>query len=216
MQKDAYTLILEAIDSGIYRPGDRLVESELAERLGVSRTPVREALRELAKDQLVRVYPQAATVVAPLSMEGLNEGCFIRRSLECANIVDLAPRINAGAFRELSALIDAQRAAIAAGRSEDFYRADEEMHRCLFDLAGRYQTWQRLSRVKQHLDRVRWLLSLNPAHLKRNLGEHRRIVALLKAGDGAGAARAMYDHIDAFTQDVTTLRDRAPECFFES
>ena len=47
MQKDAYTLILEAIEAGVYKPGDRLVESELAERLGVSRTPVREALRRL-------------------------------------------------------------------------------------------------------------------------------------------------------------------------
>jgi DNA-binding GntR family transcriptional regulator len=47
VQKDAYTLILEAIEGGTYKPGDRLVESELAERLGVSRTPVREALQRL-------------------------------------------------------------------------------------------------------------------------------------------------------------------------
>jgi len=53
MQKDAYSLILEAIDQGIYRPGDRLVEAELAERFGVSRTPVREALQRLETQSML-------------------------------------------------------------------------------------------------------------------------------------------------------------------
>ncbi len=53
MQQDAYTLILEAIDAGLYKPGDRLVESELAERLGVSRTPVREALQRLETQSML-------------------------------------------------------------------------------------------------------------------------------------------------------------------
>ena len=57
MQKDAYTLILEAIEAGVNKPGDRLVESELAERLGVSRTPVREALQREKVDSVVTVRP---------------------------------------------------------------------------------------------------------------------------------------------------------------
>ena len=68
MQKDAYTLILEAIERGDFKPGDRLVESELAERLGVSRTPVREALIRLSGDGLVVTLPNRTTIVAPVDI----------------------------------------------------------------------------------------------------------------------------------------------------
>jgi DNA-binding GntR family transcriptional regulator len=209
-------LLHDAIVRARLAPGAPLSEAVVAKVLGVSRTPVREALRELAKDQLVRVYPQAATVVAPLNMEALHEGCFIRRSLECANIVELASTITAPGLRELSALIKAQRAALAANRPGDFFHLDEAMHEHLFDLAGRHQTWPRIRRVKQHLDRVRWLLQLDPAHAVRNLREHARIVALLRTRDGPGASAAMFDHINAVNQDVLNLRDRAPENFFEA
>lgn len=212
--------VLEVLNDAIVRarlaPGTPLSEAAVAKVLGVSRTPAREALRELARDQLVRVYPQAATVVAPLNMESLREGCFIRRSLECANILELASRIAPASLRQLSALIRAQREALAANRPGDFFRLDEDMHRHLFELAGRHQTWSRIRRVKQHLDRVRWLLQLDPAHAVRNVREHTRIIALLKAGDGPGAAAAMFAHINAVNEDVLNLRDRAPENFFEA
>lgn len=212
--------VLELLHDAIVRarlaPGTPLSEAAVAKVLGVSRTPAREALRELAKEQLVRVYPQAATVVAPLSMDALHEGCFIRRSLECANIMELVSRITPTGLRELSALIRSQRAALAANRPGDFFHLDEAMHRHLFDLAGHRQTWPRIQRIKQHLDRVRWLLQLDPAHAVRNLREHARIVRLLKARDGPGAAAAMFDHINAVNQDVVNLRDRAPENFFEA
>jgi DNA-binding GntR family transcriptional regulator len=212
--------VLELLHDAIVRarllPGTPLSEAVVARVLGVSRTPAREALRELAKEQLVRVYPQAATVVAPLSMDALREGCFIRRSLECANIMELVSRVTPTGLRELSAMIKSQRAALAANRPGDFFYLDEAMHGHLFDLAGHRQTWPRIQRIKQHLDRVRWLLQLNPAHAVRNLREHTRIVALLKARDGPGAAAAMYDHINAVNQDVLNLRDRAPENFFEA
>ena len=68
--KDAYSLILDAIDNGIYRPGDRLVESELAERFGVSRTPVREALRTLRGEGMVELEPNRGHMV---QMEAANE-----------------------------------------------------------------------------------------------------------------------------------------------
>ncbi|HIP22867.1 MAG TPA: GntR family transcriptional regulator, partial [Rhodobacteraceae bacterium] len=79
--KDAYELVLEAIDSGVYQPGDRLVESELAERFGVSRTPVREALQRL-ETQAILVRDGRSMVVASLDHDQLGELYAVRAQLE--------------------------------------------------------------------------------------------------------------------------------------
>ena len=81
MQKDAYTLILEAIDDGVYRPGDRLVESELADRFGVSRTPVREALQRL-ETQSMLARDGRSLIVASLDHNQLAELYVVRAELE--------------------------------------------------------------------------------------------------------------------------------------
>ena len=80
-QKDAYTLILEAIDSGVYRPGDRLVESELADRFGVSRTPIREALQRLETQSLL-TRDGRSLIVASLDHNQLSELYVVRAELE--------------------------------------------------------------------------------------------------------------------------------------
>ena len=81
MRKDAYMLILEAIDSGVYRPGDRLVESELADRFGVSRTPIREALQRLETQSLL-TRDGRSLIVASLDHNQLSELYVVRAELE--------------------------------------------------------------------------------------------------------------------------------------
>ena len=80
-QKDAYDLILEAIDVGVYKPGDRLVESELAERFGVSRTPIREALQRLETQSLL-ARDGRSLIVASLDHNQLAELYVVRSELE--------------------------------------------------------------------------------------------------------------------------------------
>src|SRR6056297_1381795 len=80
-QKDAYDLILEAIDSHVYKPGDRLVESELAERFGVSRTPIREALQRLETQSLL-TRDGRSLIVASLDHSQLSELYVVRTELE--------------------------------------------------------------------------------------------------------------------------------------
>ena len=80
-QTDAYSLILEAIDVGVYKPGDRLVESELAERFGVSRTPIREALQRLETQSLL-VRDGRSLIVASLNHNQLAELYVVRGELE--------------------------------------------------------------------------------------------------------------------------------------
>lgn len=209
-------VLREAIIRARILPGTPLSEVAVANVLGVSRTPVREALRRLVQEDLVRVYPQAATIASPLNVQFLEQGCFIRRALECANVQELARDISTRDLRDLTRIIDEQKNAIDKGLWSDFFQLDEAMHQHLFEIADLSLAWVHIQQVKQHFDRVRWLLSSTPSHSERAYKEHLLILERLKAGDGSGAAAAMFDHINAITQDLLLLRDRAPEQFFEN
>lgn len=79
-----HSMLRDAIVHGHLPPGATLSETAIAAAVGTSRTPVREALQHLVQDQLVQVYPQVGTRVAPLRVALIREGCFVRRTLECA------------------------------------------------------------------------------------------------------------------------------------
>jgi len=211
--------VLEVLREAIIRariaPGTPLSEVAISNVLKVSRTPVREALRRLAVEDLVRVYPQAATVVSPLNTSFLNQGCFIRRALECANIASLANEISTRDLRTLSEIIEAQGRAITQG-TNDFFHLDELMHETLFEIADRQLAWQHIQQVKQHFDRVRWLVNLDPKHAERAYQEHLAMFERLKAGDKTGASTVMYDHISAITQDLAQLHETMPGVFLET
>lgn len=209
-------VLRDAIICARLLPGTPLSEVAIAKILGVSRTPVREALRQLAQEDLVRVYPQAATVVSPLNIRFMMQGCFIRRSLESANVEELAGEISTRDLRELTRLVEAQGEAIRNGPAGEFFRLDEAMHQQLFEIADRSLAWSHIQQVKQHFDRVRWLVNRDPGHAERAYQEHLLILERMKAGDGLGAAKAMFDHINAISSDLLMLRDSAPENFFES
>ena len=109
--KDAYTLILSAIDNGIYRPGDRLVESELAERFGVSRTPVREALQRLETQSMLK-RDGRSLIVAALDHNQLAELHTVRTELEALAARLAARHATPEEIRVLAGMIDEDRASL--------------------------------------------------------------------------------------------------------
>ena len=125
-QKDAYSLILEAIDSGIYRPGDRLVESELADRFGVSRTPVREALQRLETQSLL-ARDGRSLIVASLDHNQLSELYAVRSELEGLAARLAARHATPEEMRVLREMVDADRALIASPKA--LSRANRRFHK---------------------------------------------------------------------------------------
>src|ERR1700742_1764091 len=117
-----YERLLGDIVRGALPPGTPMAELDLCARLGVSRTPVREALIKLAEADLVRIYPQSGSVVAPISREAFGEAQFIREHLECAIVAEALRFIDATALRELGALIEQQQNATTP---VEFYASDE-------------------------------------------------------------------------------------------
>lgn len=210
-----HAMLRQAIVRGALPPGAALSEAAIAAAVGVSRTPVREALRLLAHGQLVDVFPQAGTVVAPIRIALIREGHFVRRALESANLADLTRTITDAQLRTLQDLVAAQARELKRKRVESFFSLDEQMHRRMFDFTQRGRVWSMIEAAKVHLDRVRWLrLSRVTGDAERALAEHRDLMDSLAARDGRRVQAAIQRHIDFVAQILVDARDLAPANYF--
>ena len=174
-----YLTLRAEIVSGALPPDRQISEQEIAERLQVSRTPLREALVRLVEDGLAVVYPQFGTFVAPIRLEAVAEAQFIREHLECALIRDAALRIAPPELRRLRDNLDQQERAARDEDHRHFYALDEELHAGFAEAAGRPGVWRLIQHGKLHLDRVRHL-SLPISHqLPHLIEQHRAILGAL-------------------------------------
>ncbi len=210
-----HDVLQQAIVRGKLPPRTSLSEAGISLAINVSRTPVREALAQLADEQLVQIYRQVGTIVAPVRISLIEEGRFVRSTLECANHVQLALSINGEQLAEFANIVERQRAAVAGGQTERFFELDERMHRRLFEFAGRHNTWTMLEPIKRQFDRVRWLLLGRVAdHASRALQEHEQMLAQMAARDVAGLGASVAAHTNHITEHLQALRQQAPESYF--
>jgi DNA-binding GntR family transcriptional regulator len=191
-QRDAYALILHAIDIGTYRPGDRLVESELAERFGVSRTPIREALQRLETQSLL-ARDGRSLIVASLDHNQMAELYVVRRELEglaarlaAKHATDEEVRVLNKMVEEDAALVD-NPAALA--------RANRRFHRQIHLASHNRYLVQQLDLVYRSMALMATTTLAAAGRGPVALDEHRRIVEAIAAGDGDAAYRALKDHI---------------------
>lgn len=192
VQKDAYSLILEAIDSGLYGPGDRLVESELAERFGVSRTPVREALQRL-ETQAMLSRDGRSLIVASLDHNALSELYVVRAELE-----GLAARLAARhgteeEIRVLQAMAAEDRRL--AGNPEALSQANKRFHRQIHLASHNRFLVQQLDLVHRSMALLTTTSFAAPGREEVALAEHDAIVAAIAARDPETAAKAQKAHI---------------------
>ncbi len=205
----------QAILRGALPPRTALSEAAIASLIDVSRTPVREALAQLADEQLVLIYRQVGTIVAPVRTSLLEEGRFVRSTLECANHVQLVHSITPEQIAEFGRIVERQRQAVAGGQVDQFSELDELMHRRLFEFAGREHVWTMLEPIKRQFDRVRWLLLGHVSgHADRALREHEQMLTQMAARDVAGLGASVASHINHITEHLAALRQQAPESYF--
>ena len=201
----AYSTLLDEIQSGVLAPGTVLGEVEQSSRLGVSRTPLREALGRLAADGLVAQASPRVTVVTGIDADDIRELFAVRRALE-----------------ETSARLAAQRAdpAVFAALAEEFAAASVEGAAAMddyYDVITRFDTAldaavandylsAALRTVRTHLVRVRRLARDNPDRLAASVAEHRLIASAIAARDAELAAHATHIHLhNALTSILDSL-----------
>ena len=192
MQKDAYTLILEAIDGGVYRPGDRLVESELADRFGVSRTPVREALQRL-ETQSMLARDGRSLIVASLDHNQLAELYVVRAELEGLAAKLAARHATPEEVKVLRDMVLEDRAHI--GNPQALSRANRRFHKQIHLASHNRYLVQQLDLVHRSMALLASTSLAAEGRGETALAEHKAIVDAIGAGDGDGAQTALRAHI---------------------
>jgi len=207
VQKDAYTLILEAIEAGLYKPGDRLVESELAERLGVSRTPVREALQRL-ETQAMLTRDGRSLIVATLDHNQLAELYAVRSELEGLAARLAARHATPEEVRVLQSMVTEDR-ALLAGDPRALSRANKRFHKQIHLASHNRFLVQQLDLVHRSMALMANTSFAAEGRDEVALAEHALIVSAIGAGDGDAADQALRTHISRAFE--TRLRVEAGE-----
>lgn len=206
----AYETLLREIQSGHLPPGTVLAEAEQAERLGVSRTPLREALTRLAGDRLVEQASPRVTVVTDINTDDIRALFTVRRALEetaaslAASSVCRHPS-RADPFVHLVEAFD-QTSLEGDGGHDDYYALIADFDRAVDAAADNDYLVAALRTVRMHLVRVRLLARQHPDRLAASVSEHALIARAIAEGNNELAAHATHVHLhNALTSILASL-----------
>ncbi len=180
-------VLRDAIQRGILEPGERLMEIQLAEELGISRTPVREAIRKLEQEGYVIMMPRRGTYVSSMSVRDVKEIFEIRSALESLATTLATMRIEADELEKLRTLLTEIEGHIERKDIEKIVATDIEFHGLLYQVSRNERLVAIISRT----------LSMSyPGRLKETLAEHRAMVEAIAEGDVDAARDAAERHME--------------------
>jgi DNA-binding GntR family transcriptional regulator len=196
------------------KPGDPIIEKDLAATFGVSRTPIREALLRLAAEHLVEIAPQSGTFVARIPLATLPEAIVIRRALEELAVRTAASNASRSQIALLEANLERQREAVASDDRDAFHDADEDFHATIAEAAGYPGIWTVVQQVKLQVDRYRHLTLPQPGRMARLVEEHAAIAHAIRDRDGALAVIQLGLHLDGLAAGLTEFPGLNPSYFY--
>ena len=207
-QRDAYALLLEAIDTGIYRPGDRLVENELAERFGVSRTPIREALQRMETQSLL-TRDGRSLIVASLDHNQISELYTVRAELEGLAVRLAARHATPEEVQVLQQMLMTDRAL--TDDPQALARANRRFHKQIHLASHNRFLVQQLDLVYRSMALLARSSIEAEGRGPDTLDEHEAIVAAIAGGNGDTADAALRHHLSrAYITRLTLDAQRVP------
>jgi DNA-binding GntR family transcriptional regulator len=213
---DVRSVLQDEIESGTLPPGAVLDERALAARFGVSRTPVREALQQLAALDLVRVAPRQGVTVARLSVAKLRAMLEFIAELEALAAKLAARRIDDELAQRLdAALARCQDAAVAGGAAE-YSLANTLFHEVIYDGSRNPYLTEQIRHARRTIQRYRLKDFQNKTQIARSLQDHLKIARAIQNGDEAAAWQAMALHVPAGTTGFSEFLAKVPAPFFDA
>jgi DNA-binding GntR family transcriptional regulator len=181
--------------------------------MGLSRTPVHQAVQRLADEGLIEIFQRVGTFVARIPINGLEEAMLVRTALEVAVIERVAEKTTPEVMGRLRAILEKQQACVVSMDYQGFHRSDEEFHAALADIAGFPGIWATVQQAKIQIDRFRHLTLPLAGRMAGVVHEHTEVVNALASGEGAKAAAAMREHLGHVLPVVEVTRAFRPEFF---
>ncbi len=200
-----FNTLRKAILKGELEPGERLMEIRLAEKLGVSRTPIREAIRKLELEGLVVMIPRKGAIVAEISEKSLRDVLEVRRSLEELAIELACERMTEEEMDELEKKEEEFAAAIAEGDSVSIAEKDESYHEVIYESTKNEKLVQILNNLREQMYRYRLEYIKEGENHQLLIVEHEQILKALRQRHVEEAKIAVREHID--NQEITILKN---------
>lgn len=213
LAQELYRSLREEILSLERVPGAPISETDLATQYGVSRTPIREALLRLAKENLVEVAPKSGTFVARIPVSHLPESVIARRALECVIAKSAAKYASRSQILELNVQIERQKECAQQGDLGSFHRADEGFHEAIAQAGRLPGLWVFAQQIKVQMDRFRLLTLPEPGRMDVAIVEHEAIVAAIESGDGEAASEAIDRHLSSLQLRIKQAVETHSEYF---
>ncbi len=214
--RQVYAALRDAIVAAELEPGQRISENDLTLRLGVSRTPIREALIRLRDERFVQIVPQFGTFVTRISTAAVEDAQFVREALECAAVRLAAVRASSDDIAALDGLVRRQEEVVARSDFERFAVLDDEFHAAMCELSGRGFAWEVAQRAKGHLSRVRRLSLPQPDYLAEMVAEHHVVLDALSRHAPDEAEAALRHHLRMVLSALPAIREQHPDYFEEN
>jgi DNA-binding GntR family transcriptional regulator len=194
LTKQAYAVIKEAILSLELKPGAPLVEEELAAQLGISKTPVRDALLELERDGLVVRIPYKGTYVSEITEQDAREIFELRAVLEGLAGRLATSSVTLGELDQAKTILDAYEKSLVTGDLAEASALGEKFHKLIYSRAPNQRLLAFLKVLDEQLRRLRFISNRESGRLQKSVAEHRKILSALRQGDPELVESALRDH----------------------
>ncbi|MXU64370.1 GntR family transcriptional regulator [Oceanomicrobium pacificus] len=209
--------VYDAVKSAILRldflPGETIRKSSVCTHLGLSRSPVSDALSRLSGEGLVDIYPQSGSRVSRLSVAAIHEDSFLREALEVAAVRHATEHVTDAMLDALDRNIGVQLEMVEEMDDDTFIATDTAFHEIIMQSTNVSRLWPTVRAVSQNVDRARRLLLPEEGRLAETVAEHSEIVAAIRNRDVAAAEEAMRRHVRELPARLVPLAEAYPDLF---